>query len=276
MTNILPFPTSFHGAGLNERFGGVSARADGPAPSNGAGGVTEAGGVRDDVSIKAGAQVTTNVVGRVQAADGLREASSFLQVADAGVAWIDGKLGEVRALAEVAATAAMGMFERVVLNDAFKELMGESDQIARETEFNGKNPLAGFHQDVDLGNGEILSISLPSVVMSDIAPELAGDDLLSQENSLKTIVDIDEARERIADIREDIASMLAVISVALKGGGGSMALDTIQSYGDFIDEGADLARAISREVVLEALLPAERSDRNGGLTDRNVPPPEKP
>lgn len=70
--------------------------------------------------------------------------------------------------------------------------------------------------------------------------------------------------------------MQVVISVALKGGGGSMALDTIQSYGDLIDEGADLARAISREVVLEALLPAERSDRNGGLTDRNVPPPEKP
>lgn len=182
MTNILPFPTSFHGAGLNERFGGVSARADGAAPSNGAGGVTEAGGVRDDVSIKAGAQVTTNAVGRVQAAD-------------AGVARIDGKLGEMRALAEVAATAAMGMFERVVLNDAFKELMGESDQIARETEFNGENPLAGFDQDVDLGNGEILSISLPSMVMSDIAPELAGDDLLSQENSLKTIVDIDQARE---------------------------------------------------------------------------------
>ena len=65
--------------------------------------------------------------------------------------------------------------------------------------------------------------------------------------------------------------MQAVISVALTGGGGSMALDTIQSYGDLIDEGADLARAISREVVLEALLPAERSDRNGGLTDRNVP-----
>ena len=99
---------------------------------------------RIDVSIKAGAQVTTNAVGRVQAADGLREASSFLQVADAGVARIDGKLGEMRALAEVAATAAMGMFERVVLNDAFKELMGESDQIARETEFNGKNSLAGL------------------------------------------------------------------------------------------------------------------------------------
>ena len=94
------------------------------------------------------------------------------------------------------------------------------------------------------------------MVMSDIAPELAGDDLLSQENSLKTIVDIDQARERIADIREDIASIQAVISVALTG--------------------ADLARAISCEVVLVALLPAERSDRNGGLTDRNVLPPEKP
>ena len=41
MTNILPFPTSFHGAGLNERFGGVSARADGAASDGFAGNGTE-------------------------------------------------------------------------------------------------------------------------------------------------------------------------------------------------------------------------------------------
>lgn len=260
MTNILPFTTSVSGTGLNERFSGVSARADNISQGNEVAKTLDIVGARDNVSIKAGAQVTASAIGKIDIAGGLREVSSLLQVADAGLVRMDRKLDEMRALAEVAATAPMGTFDRVVLNDAFQELMGEADGIARDTEFNGKNPLAGYSQEVDLGDGkEPMELLLPSMRIGEFAPELAGDDLMSQENALKSIRDIDAAKQTIADVREDIFSMQTLISAALMGGGGgSMALDTIQGFGDQIDVGAEIARAISREVVLEALLPRDR------------------
>ena len=194
---------------------------------------------------------------------GLREASSLLQVADAGLSRIDGKLIEMRALAEVAATNLMGKSERVVLNDAFMELMGESDKIVTGAEFNGKNPLAGFDQDVDLGDGETMRISLPSMLMGDFAPDLASDDLLSQEHALKSIRDIGAAKEKVVNVREDIAFMQARISAALTGGSGSLALDTIHGFDGQIDVGGEHARGISRQVVLEALMPRDQSDDKG-------------
>ena len=263
MTNILPFSTSFYANRIDERLGAAATRVGNTGPTHEVSRSSDTAGVRDNVTIKAGARVDPSLIGRVGMTSGLREASSLLQVADAGLSRIDGKLNEMRALAEVAATNPMGKFERVVLNDAFMELMGESDKIVPGAEFNGKNPLAGFDQDVDLGDGETMSISLLSMLMGDFAPDLASDDLLSQEHALKSIRDIDAAKEKVANVREDIAFMQARISAALTGGSRSLALDTFHGFDGQIDVGGEHARGISRQVVLEALMPRDQSDDKG-------------
>lgn len=270
MTNILPYSAAFHGKALDEKSGGVSARVDDAGRTGAVNQTPDAVGVLDNVAVKTGAQVTASAMVGIKTASGLREASSLLQVADAGLSRIDGKLKEMRALAEVAATSPMDLFDRVVLNDAFRELMGESDGIARKTEFNDKNPLAGFSQEIDLGNGETLSISILSMTMESFAPKLAGDDLLSQDNALKTIVDIDTARETVANVREDIAFMQARINAALMGGGGT-ALETIQGFGDQVDVGAEHASAISQDVVLQALRPNDQQKTAGAPASNLVP-----
>jgi hypothetical protein len=254
MTNILPFSTAFHGKALDERSGGLSARVDGAGRTGTVNQTPEAVGARENVAVKAGAQVTASVMAGIKTAGGLREASSLLQVADAGLSRIDGKLNEMRALAEVAATSPMGEFEQVIINEAFRELMGESDGITRKTEFNGNNPLAGYSREIDLGNGETQNISNPSMLMESFAPKLAGDDLLSQENALRAIVGIDAAKETVADVREDIAFMQARIGGALMSDGGT-APETISGFGDQVDVGAGHVHAVSLEVVLEALMP---------------------
>ncbi|NQU72623.1 MAG: hypothetical protein HQ514_18895 [Rhodospirillales bacterium] len=274
MTNILPYSTAFHGKALDERSGGVSARVDGAGRTGAVNQTPDAVGARDNVVIQAGAQVTASAMVGITFAGGLREASSLLQLADAGLSRIDGKLNEMRALAEVAATSPMDVLDRVIINEAFKELMGESGEIARKTEFNGKNPLAGVSQEIDLGNGEMPSISIRSMMMESFAPKLAGDDLLSQDNALKSIVEIDAAKETVANVREDIAFMQARIGGALMGGGG-MALETIQGFGDHVDVGAEHASAISQEVVLEALRPNDQL-KTAGAPASNLVPSESP
>jgi hypothetical protein len=258
MTNILPYSMPINRTGLEDRLSGVSARVESSGPASAVGQTSDAAGAVDNVAIKAGARVST--------ASSLREASSLLQVADAGLARIDHKLDEMRALAEVAATAPLSKFDRVVLDGAFSELMGEINSIARETEFNGINPLAGFDQSYGLDGEGSLDISIGSMEVGQFAPDLAKDDLLSQENALKSIVDVDKAKEKVADIREDIAGWQAEISVAL-GGGGSMALDTIQSFSGLMSEGAEIAAAISRQVVMDALLPHEEASNDEPLKD---------
>lgn len=275
MTNILPFHTSVYGRELNQRSGEVSARVETPVRTHAVGATPDVGGVGDSVAVKAGGQVTAGAVGRVGVSGGLREASSMLQVADAAIVRIDRKMDEMRALAEIAATAPMSKFDRAVINEAFAELMGEINDIVNETEFNGQKPLAGLNQSYSLGGDRALDISIPSMELGKFAPELAGDDLLSQYNSLKAILDVDAAKEKIADVREDIAGWQAEISVAMNGGAGSRALDTIQEFTGPINEGAEISRAISREVVQQALLPGDLSDRDGAPAKAGAAPLEE-
>ncbi len=238
----------------------------------------------DEVSIAKSASLAAGRIEPVSNVTGLREAAALLQVADAGLVGINGTLDEMKALAKVVTTTITSAFERAVLDSDFLKLMGEIDEIAKSTEFNGEKPLAGdgegnaFTQSYGFGaSGETFDIELPSLLLTDFAPDLAQANLLTYENALKAEANIDQTQAKIDAVRDLIDRYQTEISVLLLGGEGeSLALDMIHGFGEGAD-GADLARDISQTVVLQSMYGsdggADQIPASVAKTPGDEPPP---
>lgn len=270
---------AFLASRLEQGISGASSRAGVPASGDAIPATDTVSGAKDTVSINSGTSVSVTARDKIGMDGGLREAAVLLQVADAGFARISEKLDEMKALAQIVTTTATSVYERALLTVDFSEVGDEIDKIARETEFNGMNPLAGngeggpFAKSYDLGNGESLVISFGSMLLSDFSPELAADNLMTEENALEAIEHIDTAQEVIVGIRHEFKLMGIRLSVALHGGGaGPNALDTIRAFGDQVDVGAEHARAISQKVLTQARLLPDSPDALGAPALAPKPP----
>lgn len=205
----------------------------------------------------------------------LRSAATLLQVADAGLIRIDGKLDEMRSLAEFSATEPLSALDRAKLNEDFIGLRGELNKIAATTEFNGINPLAEpFTMTVDLGHGDgPLEISLGGATAADLSPGLATADIMTIENAEKAIKNIEEAKAKVGAMRVYIAEKLMLIEIAAIGVDFNGVLDSIDEFNIGSDPQAEYAQAISQKILLEAF---SLSDDENGTEANTVDAPQNP
>lgn len=176
----------------------------------------------DIASLSIASQLQSAAHGLRQASGNLAQASSSAQVADAGISQIQGIAEQLKNLVQQAASPILNNDDRKALDQQFKQLVQQIDQVASTTSFNGKKLLNG-----DLSGSGALSLdSLLSSAGNDSGSlsidNLSGANLfgnspldISTQNGVdRAFAVIGDALDKITGVRANIGSFLQSIDYA--------------------------------------------------------------
>jgi len=108
---------------------------------------------QDVATVSVASQLQSETSGLKQVSGNLAQASSLTQVADGGAEQIQNVLGQLRTIAQQAASPTNNADTRAHLNEQFQQLTNQVDNLANSTSFNGQNLLNG-----SLTGGSALSL----------------------------------------------------------------------------------------------------------------------
>jgi len=193
--------------------------------------------------------------GMGQAIRNTHDANAIAQVADGALGDATGILDNIREKAGQAANGSHSVESRAALQaDIDKSLQALGD-LSQNTSFNGQKLLSGeFSNKVfqtGAGQGETLTLSIPSVEPSDLGGEheagsLAGIDVTTQEGAEAAIAITDAALEQVGSTRSDIGSSQnqlesTINSLSTSRISASYAQSQVQDV-DFAEEAMNLAK----------------------------------
>jgi flagellin len=155
----------------------------------------------DRLSVAESSRFAAELRGLEAARSNIAAGTTLLQVADAGLADISAKLGEMANLAKIAAGTGLSDFERVQVNEEFQALKAEIDVIATDARFNsidllqgGATPGSDLQVDIRTGTGSgagnTISLKIASAKVADLSAALGagGVSTLASATAAKTDV----------------------------------------------------------------------------------------
>lgn len=181
--------------------------------------------VGDVASLSLASQLQAQVGSLRQLSGNLAQASSMAQVAGGGVEQIQNLAEEIQKLAGEASSPVLNEGNRKVLDEQFKQLLTQIDNIAANTSFGGKKLLNGDLSGADaISLGKMLSANSDNNKNSDslevgdlsVAALFGASDLsiASAADALNISVAAGSALEKIAAVRAGVGSFLESIDYA--------------------------------------------------------------
>ena len=141
-----------------------------------------------------------NIAGIRQSAHNANEAVSMMQMFTAAAATIGEKLGQMKELAEEAATGYCTDSEKADMQEEFEELAEEINDVVESTEYDGNKLFTA--------NGETISVSIGNSSTIDIFSK----DLSLDIDGLDLTADADSALASIRGVIEDVSEYSEYIS----------------------------------------------------------------
>ena len=171
-----------------------------------------------NVSIASQLQSQTN--GLKQLASNLAQGSSLAQVADGGAEQIANVLTQLQSLAQTAQLPTSNSDTRSQLNQQFKQLLDQVDQIATTTSFNGKSLLDGSLSENNAlsldtilsGSGGGDSLSISSLTSGSLLGQ--GLTISSADSAGQSLTAISNALSQITGVRADIGAFQQTLDLA--------------------------------------------------------------
>jgi flagellin len=157
----------------------------------------------DIASLSVAGQLQSATSGLKQASSNIAQASSLAQVAGGGIEQLQNLAEQIKTLAQQANSPTLSQENRSGLNDAFKGLVAQFEQVVSTTSFGGKKLLNGNLSGKD-------SLSLDSLLAQDSSSsESLSIDNLSVDNLLQgaSLSSPDSANSVIATISEVISKL---------------------------------------------------------------------
>ncbi len=155
---------------------------------------------------------------------------SMMQVAGEAAARIAGKLDEMATLAAEAATATYSSLDRAVINTGFRVLVGEIDEIAAETSFNGilllqggSGPGGALQLDFKVGSGtapeDAVTVAIAPAASGDLAAALTSATLAGAASASAAATAVAAGKASLQAIQGAIAGAAERLAVAASNAG---------------------------------------------------------
>lgn len=134
-------------------------------------------------------------------------AQSSLQIADGALSSTTDSLQQLRDLAVQASNGTLNQDDRANLQKQFDQVLGQIDDIARDTNFNGTNLLDGsFNQSVQTGanKGDSTDVSIGSATANALG--ISSTNISTQASAQDALESIDNAIAQVSSLRSDIGA----------------------------------------------------------------------
>jgi flagellin len=139
--------------------------------------------------------------------DNISLSQSALQVADSALSETSDGLQRLRDLAVQSSNGALSSDDRANLQQEYDQILGQIDDTARETNFNGTNLLDGsFNQEIQTGSekGQSTNVNIGSASANALG--ISSSDISTQSSAQDALDSIDAAIERVNSLRADIGA----------------------------------------------------------------------
>jgi flagellin len=173
--------------------------------------ITKAGD--DAAGLSISNKLEASVRGMKMAQRNANDGISFVQTAEGGINEVSNILIRLRELGVQAASDTIGDAERGFLNKEVQSLKGEVDRIAKSTNYNGTNLLAGegkeltFQVGAESGEMNRISFDPRKTNVSADALGVAGLDMASKDGALDSMSSLDEAIKRVNENRSELGAL---------------------------------------------------------------------
>lgn len=173
--------------------------------------ITKAGD--DAAGLSISNKLEASVRGMKMAQRNANDGISFVQTAEGGINEVSNILIRLRELGVQSASDTIGDAERGFLNKEVQSLKGEVDRIAKSTNYNGTNLLAGegkeltFQVGHEAGEMNRIAFDPSKTNVSAEALGVSSLDMSSKEGALDSMTSLDEAIKRVNENRSELGAL---------------------------------------------------------------------
>lgn len=173
--------------------------------------ITKAGD--DAAGLAISNKLEASVRGMKMAQRNANDGISFVQTAEGGINEVSNILIRLRELSVQAASDTIGDQERGFLNKEVQSLKGEVDRIAKSTNYNGTNLLAGegkaltFQVGAEAGEMNRIEFDPSKTNVSTDALGVQGVDLASKDGALTALGKLDTAIGKVNENRSELGAL---------------------------------------------------------------------
>ncbi|MGE3261482.1 MAG: flagellin [Bacteriovoracia bacterium] len=173
--------------------------------------ITKAGD--DAAGLSISNKLEASVRGMKMAQRNANDGISFVQTAEGGINEVSNILIRLRELSVQAASDTVGDQERGFLNKEVQSLKGEVDRIAKSTNYNGTNLLAGegkeltFQVGAEAGEMNRIAFDPSKTNVSAAALGVGSVDLSSKDGALSALGDLDGAINKVNENRSELGAL---------------------------------------------------------------------
>lgn len=173
--------------------------------------ITKAGD--DAAGLSISNKLEASVRGMKMAQRNANDGISFVQTAEGGINEVSNILIRLRELSVQAASDTVGDQERGFLNKEVQSLKGEVDRIAKSTNYNGTNLLAGegkaltFQVGAEAGEMNRIEFDPSKTNVSASALGVGGVDLATKDGALSSLGMLDGAINKVNENRSELGAL---------------------------------------------------------------------